>query len=106
MAEGQVRQIIGTVVDLEFPPEELPALFNAVEIEMDGHSLVAEVEQHLGNNWVRCLAMDSTDGLRRGARAVDTGQPISVPTGPGTLGRLFNILGAPLDRLGEGAGER
>ncbi len=106
MAEGQVRQVIGTVVDVEFPQEQLPALFNAVEIEMDGHSLIAEVEQHLGNNWVRCLAMDSTDGLRRGAKAVDTGLPIAVPTGPGTLGRLFNILGEPLDDLGEVAGER
>src|SRR3990172_4074137 len=106
MAEGRVRQVIGTVVDVEFPPEQLPGLYNAVEIEMDGQHLVAEVEQHLGNNWVRCLAMDSTDGLRRGARAVDTGKPISVPTGPGTLGRLFNVLGVPLDGLGEVAGER
>ena len=106
MAEGEVRQVIGTVVDVEFPPEELPELFNAVKIEMDGQQLVAEVEQHLGNNWVRCLAMASTDGLRRGARAVDTGQPISVPIGPATLGRLFNVLGEPLDGLGEVAGER
>ncbi len=106
MADGHVRQVIGTVVDVEFPPEELPDLHSALEIEMDGHKLVAEVEQHLGNNWVRCLAMDSTDGLRRGARAVDTGQPIAVPTGPGTLGRLFNVLGAPLDGLGEVAGSR
>jgi F-type H+-transporting ATPase subunit beta len=105
MAEGEVRQVIGTVVDVEFPPEQLPALHNAIEIEMDRGKLVTEVEQHLGNNWVRCLAMDATDGLRRGAKAVDTGQPITVPTGQGTLGRLFNVLGEPLDGLGEVPGE-
>jgi F-type H+/Na+-transporting ATPase subunit beta len=101
MAKGKVVQIIGTVVDVEFPPEELPAIYNAVEIEMDGGKVVGEVQQHLGNNWVRCLAMGSTDGLGRGAEAVDTGQPISVPVGPPTLGRLFNILGEPIDRLGD-----
>ena len=101
MAKGKVVQIIGTVVDVEFPPEELPAIYNAVEIEMGEGKVVAEVEQHLGNNWVRCLAMGSTDGLGRGAEAVDTGQPISVPVGPPTLGRLFNILGEPIDRLGD-----
>ena len=106
MAEGQVRQIIGTVIDVEFPAEALPELHNAIEIELAGQKLIAEVEQHLGNNWVRCLAMDSTDGLRRGTAAIDTGQPISVPTGKGTLGRLFNVLGEPLDGLGEVAGER
>jgi len=106
MAEGAVRQVIGTVVDVEFPPDALPDLHNAIEIEMDGSKLIAEVEQHLGNNWVRCLAMDSTDGLRRGTRAVDTGASIAVPTGKGTLGRLFNVLGTPLDGLGEVAGER
>ncbi|MCH8995012.1 MAG: F0F1 ATP synthase subunit beta [Chloroflexi bacterium] len=106
MAEGQVRQIIGTVIDVEFPAEALPELHNAIEIELAGQKLIAEVEQHLGNNWVRCLAMDSTDGLRRGTVAIDTGQPISVPTGKGTLGRLFNVLGEPLDGLGEVAGER
>ncbi|HEY8491625.1 MAG TPA: F0F1 ATP synthase subunit beta [Dehalococcoidia bacterium] len=101
MAEGRVVQVIGTVVDVEFPPEELPALFNAVEIQMpNGTTLVAEVEAHLGNNWVRCLAMDTTDGLARGAVARDTGRPIAVPVGPATLGRLFNVLGEPLDSLG------
>jgi F-type H+-transporting ATPase subunit beta len=94
-------QIIGTVVDVEFPPEELPAIYNAVEIEMAGGKVVGEVQQHLGNNWVRCLAMGSTDGLGRGAEAVDTGQPISVPVGPATLGRLFNILGEAIDNLGD-----
>ncbi len=101
-AEGRVRQIIGTVVDVEFEAGHLPDLYNAVEVYFDdGHKVVTEVEQHLGNNWVRCLAMGSTDGLRRGARAVDTGRPIAVPVGPKTLGRLFNVLGEPLDGKGE-----
>jgi F-type H+-transporting ATPase subunit beta len=101
-ATGKVVQVIGTVVDLEFPPDQLPELFNAVEIQMDGGKrIVAEVQQHLGNNWVRALTMDSTDGLRRGAVAVDTGRPIAVPVGAPTLGRLFNVLGEPLDNLGE-----
>jgi F-type H+-transporting ATPase subunit beta len=106
MAIGHVRQVIGTVVDVEFPAEQLPGLFEAIEIDMGGSKLVAEVEQHLGNNWTRCLAMDSTDGLRRGAAAVTTGAPISVPTGAATLGRLFNVLGMPLDGLGDVAGDR
>ncbi|MCH7510820.1 MAG: F0F1 ATP synthase subunit beta [Chloroflexi bacterium] len=106
MAEGEVRQVIGTVVDVQFPQGQLPALFNAVEIDIGEGKLVAEVEQHLGNNQVRCLAMDTTDGLRRGARVVDTGRAISVPVGNDTLGRLFNVLGDPLDNLGEVAGDR
>jgi F-type H+-transporting ATPase subunit beta len=101
VAKGKVAQVIGTVVDVEFPPEELPAIYNGVDITMDGGTLVSEVQQHLGNNLVRCLAMTGTDGLRRGAQAVDTGQPIAVPVGPGTLGRLFDMLGEPLDQLGE-----
>ena len=101
MAKGKVVQVIGTVVDVEFPPDELPALFNAVEVPIDGQKLTLEVQQHIGNNWVRCLAFSPTDGLARGAEAVDTGQPISVPVGPATLGRLFNVMGEPLDNLGE-----
>ncbi|MSQ09722.1 MAG: F0F1 ATP synthase subunit beta [Dehalococcoidia bacterium] len=102
MADGKVSQIIGTVIDVEFPPEQLPALFNAVDIfGGDGHKVVSEVQQHVGNNWVRCLAMDITDGLKRGDRAVDTGKAISVPVGQGALGRLFNVLGEPLDNVGE-----
>jgi F-type H+-transporting ATPase subunit beta len=101
MAKGKVAQVIGTVVDAEFPPDELPTIYNGVEISMDGGTLVAEVQQHLGNNLVRCLAMTGTEGLRRGAQVVDTGQAISVPVGPATLGRLFNVLGEPLDELGE-----
>jgi F-type H+-transporting ATPase subunit beta len=101
MAKGKVVQVIGTVVDVEFPGEELPPINNAVEIAVDGNKLLAEVQQHLGNNWVRCLAMGPTEGLRRGALAEDLGAPIRVPVGPSTLGRLFNVLGEPLDNLGE-----
>lgn len=103
--EGKVVQVIGTVIDVEFPPEQLPGLYNAISVEMDSGSLIAEVQQHLGNNWVRALAMDSTDGMRRGAVATDTGAPISVPVGPGSLGRLFNVLGIPLDTKGEVQGD-
>ncbi|MGE5596783.1 MAG: F0F1 ATP synthase subunit beta [Hyphomicrobiales bacterium] len=96
--EGRVVQIIGTVIDIEFPPDHLPPINNAVSIfDEDGRELVTEVQQHLGNNWVRCLAMDTTDGLRRGARAVDQGAPISVPVGENSLGRMFNVLGQPID---------
>ncbi|MCL4240934.1 MAG: F0F1 ATP synthase subunit beta, partial [Dehalococcoidia bacterium] len=98
--EGRVVQVIGTVLDIEFPPEHLPAINNAVNvIRDDGTALVTEVQQHLGNNWVRCLAMDSTDGLRRNTRAVDTGEAISVPVGELSLGRMFNVLGKPIDNL-------
>ncbi|MCK4361813.1 MAG: F0F1 ATP synthase subunit beta [Dehalococcoidia bacterium] len=100
MAKGKVAQVIGTVVDIEFPPDELPALNNAIEIPLDEGKILLETQQHVGNNWVRCLAMSPTDGLERGAEAIDTGAPLTVPVGPATLGRLFNILGEPLDDLG------
>jgi F-type H+-transporting ATPase subunit beta len=101
-AKGQVVQIIGTVVDVEFPAESLPEIYNAIEIAVgDGRTLTAEVQQHLGNNWVRCLAMDTTDGLARGTACTDTGAPIAVPVGEPCLGRLFNVLGDPIDNLGE-----
>jgi F-type H+-transporting ATPase subunit beta len=100
MAKGKVAQIIGTVVDIEFPPDALPAINNAIEIPTNGDKIILETQQHVGNNWVRCLAMSPTDGLARGAEAIDTGAPISVPVGHSTLGRLFNILGEPLDNLG------
>ena len=96
-SKGSVRRVIGTVVDIEFASGELPEIFNAVNVDMDGQLLVTEVQQHLGSNWVRCLALDSTDGLRRGASAEDTGGPISVPVGDETLGRIFNVVGTPLD---------
>ena len=100
MAKGSVVQVIGTVVDVEFPPDELPAVYNALEIDNNGEKLMLEVEQHVGNNWVRCLALGPTEGLSRGAVAEDSGSSIPVPVGPETLGRLFNVTGDPLDNLG------
>jgi F-type H+-transporting ATPase subunit beta len=99
-SKGRIVQVIGTVVDVEFPPDEVPALFNAVDVMVGDSRLVLEVQGHLGNNWVRCLALASTDGLGRGAEAIDTGASISVPVGKATLGRLFDVLGDPIDRLG------
>ena len=99
-AEGRIVQIIGTVIDVEFPPDQLPPIYNALSIDRgDGTSLVVEVQQHVGNNWVRALAMDSTDGLTRGMAVADTGQPIAVPVGEEALGRMFNVLGDPIDDL-------
>ncbi|MEE8372930.1 MAG: F0F1 ATP synthase subunit beta [Dehalococcoidia bacterium] len=100
MAKGRVAQIIGTVVDVEFPPDQLPALNNAIEISVAGGKVVLETQHHIGNNWARCLALAPTDGIQRGAEAIDTGAAISVPVGKETLGRLFNIEGQPLDNLG------
>jgi F-type H+-transporting ATPase subunit beta len=101
MAKGKVAQVIGTVVDVEFPPDELPALYNAIEIGTSGGKIILEVQDHLGNNWVRCLALSPTDGLERGAEANDTGASLRVPVGKATLGRLFDVMGTPLDNLGE-----
>jgi F-type H+-transporting ATPase subunit beta len=101
MAKGKVVQVIGTVVDVEFPPDELPMLFNAVEIVTGSDKIVLEVQDHLGNNWVRCLSLSPTDGLARGAEVVDTGAALKVPVGKATLGRLFDVMGTPLDNLGE-----
>ncbi|HEY7062439.1 MAG TPA: F0F1 ATP synthase subunit beta [Chloroflexota bacterium] len=99
--QGKIVEVIGAVVDVEFPPEQLPEIYNALEIPMpNGETLVAEVQQHLGNNWVRAVAMASTDGLRRGTPATDTGAAISVPVGPQALGRIFNVLGQPVDGMG------
>jgi F-type H+-transporting ATPase subunit beta len=100
MAKGRVAQVIGTVVDVEFPADELPALRNAIEITPDGGKLILEVQQHVGNNWARCLALSPTDGVERGAEAIDTGAPVAVPVGPQTLGRLFSVFGEPIDELG------
>jgi len=101
MAKGKVVQVIGTVVDVEFPPDELPALYSAIEVASDGDKVVLEAQEHIGNSWVRCLSLSPTEGLGRGAEAVDTGAPLTVPVGRSTLGRLFNVLGMPLDDLGE-----
>ena len=100
MATGKVVQVIGTVVDIEFPADELPNLFDALELDNVGEKLVLEVQQHIGNNWVRCLALGATDGLARGVEVNDTGAKVSVPVGPETLGRLFDVTGTPLDNLG------
>ncbi len=97
-AVGKVVQVIGVVLDVEFPEGSLPEIYNALEIERaDGTTLTLEVEQHLGEDRVRCVAMDSTDGLTRGTEAVDTGAPIRMPVGPNTLGRIMNVTGDPID---------
>jgi len=97
---GKVIQVMGTVVDAEFPADALPALYNAVEVEAEGGKIVMEVQDHMGNNWVRCLALSPTDGLERGAEVLDTGASLKVPVGRATLGRLFDVMGEPLDNLG------
>jgi len=99
--EGRIVQIMGPVVDVEFSNGMLPEIYDAVEVPRNGDRLVLEVQKHLGNNWVRCLAMGPTDGLQRGLPAFATGGPIKVPVGPATLGRLFNVLGEPIDELGQ-----
>jgi len=101
MAKGKVVQIMGTVVDMKFPQDELPAINNSIVIPMNGSKVIVEVQAHVGNNWVRGVALTSTDGLARGAEVIDMGAPITVPVGRATLGRLFNIFGEPIDGLGE-----
>jgi len=101
VAKGKVVQVIGTVIDIEFPPGELPAINNGIVINQDGVKIIVEAQQHIGNNWVRGVALTATEGLQRGAEAVDMGTPITVPVGKTTLGRLFNVFGEPLDNLGE-----
>jgi len=105
MNKGRVVSITGAVVDIEFERGHLPEIFNAVKIEATlegGRSvdLTLEVSNHLGDNLVRCIAMSSTDGLIRGIEAVDLGRPITVPVGSATLGRVFNVLGEPIDNAG------
>ncbi len=114
MATGKVIQITGPVIDVEFPPGELPDIYNALEIKRpkesrkgaDDELLTVEVQQHLGNNWVRAVAMSTTDGLARGLDAVDTGAPITVPVGAATLGRVFDVLGHPIDGKGDVKAEK
>lgn len=105
MNTGKIVQIIGAVVDVDFSQAEMPAIYNALtvnyEVEGETRSLVLEVEQHLSDGWVRTVAMSSTDGLKRGMDAVDTGAPISVPVGPKVLGRIFNVLGETVDEKGQ-----
>src|SRR5216117_2923465 len=94
---GKIVQVIGPVIDVEFEPEQLPELYNAVTVKVDSGQLVAEVEQHIGRNQVRAVAMSSTDGIVRGMEVVDTGQPITVPVGKPALGRILNVIGEPVD---------
>ncbi len=102
MQTGKVLQIIGAAVDIAFEQGHLPAIENAIEIELDGHTkIVAEVAQQMGDGIVRCVALESTDGLQRGAKAVDTGAPLTVPVGEPCLGRLLNVLGKPQDHKGD-----
>lgn len=96
---GKVVQIIGAVLDIKFPTGKLPNLLNAIELELNGKKLVVEVSQHIGDDIVRCISMSSTEGLVRGVEAVDTGKAISVPVGKETLGRIFNVLGEPVDNI-------
>ncbi len=99
--KGVVVQVIGPVVDARFEEGELPAIYNALELELDGKRLVLEVMQHLGDRTVRAIALDATDGLKRGDPVYDTGKPIAVPVGKATLGRLFNVIGNAIDEKGE-----
>ncbi|MBR4681716.1 MAG: F0F1 ATP synthase subunit beta [Elusimicrobiaceae bacterium] len=102
MKTGKVIQVIGAAVDIQFSPEHLPAIENAIEIEMEGnHKIVAEVAQQMGDGIVRCVALESTDGLQRGAVATDTGASLQVPVGEACLGRLLNVLGKPQDHKGD-----
>ncbi|MDQ3706099.1 MAG: F0F1 ATP synthase subunit beta [Chloroflexota bacterium] len=119
-ATGRIVQITGPVVDIEFPPDQLPEIYNAIEIPITGETaregvgqeasgsaardrVICEVQQHLGNDWVRSVSMTTTDGLRRGMPAYDTGTSITVPVGEGTLGRIFNVTGDPIDERGPSA---
>ncbi len=102
MAQGRIVQIVGAVVDVEFPADDLPPLYNALELDTDaGDSVVLEVEQHIGDSTVRCVSMRPTEGLRRGTVVRDTDGPIRVPVGPETLGRVFDVTGEPVDGGGE-----
>src|SRR5690349_8344266 len=105
MNKGNIVQVIGPVVDVEFPDEKnLPKIYNALELEFNVNGantkLTLEVQQHLGESWVRTIAMSSTEGLKRGMEVTDTGSPISVPVGEGTLGRVFNVTGDAVDNRG------
>ena len=101
MNKGIIHQIIGPVIDIKFKEEDMPELLNAVEIEFDGRRIVTEVAQHVGDDVARCVSLSSTDGLRRGMEATDTGEPIKVPVGKGVLGRMFNVIGETIDEKGD-----
>ena len=105
MNKGRIHQIIGPVIDIKFKEDEMPELLNAVDIDYDGRRIVTEVAQHIGDDVARCVALSSTDGLRRGMEAVDTGAPIQVPVGNEVLGRMFNVIGETIDEKGDVATE-
>ncbi len=96
---GIVKRIIGPVIDIKFEDSEMPQLLDAIKIKMEDHVVVAEVAQHVGDSTVRCIALSSTDGMKRGLKAINTGAPIEVPVGNDVLGRLFNVLGEPIDGI-------
>ena len=102
---GKISQVIGSTFDAQFPEDNLPPIYNAVKVSSSKKgveiNLTGEVQQHLGGGKVRCVALGSTDGLMRGLDCVDTGSPVSVPVGEGTLGRVFNVLGEPIDQRGD-----
>ena len=100
MENGIIRRVIGPVVDVQFPSGKLPDIYNAIEVNLDDHKIVLEAVQHIGDNSVRCISLFSTDGLSRGCPAVDTGAPIKMPVGEATLGRMFNVVGEPIDGKG------
>jgi F-type H+-transporting ATPase subunit beta len=106
MNTGEIKQIISVVVDVEFK-DKLPELYNALEAKMpNGETLVLEVQQHIGSNMVRTVAMSTTDGMQRGQQVTDTGAPIKVPVGPETLGRMFNVTGGEIDGKGAVKGDK
>ena len=100
MENGIIRRVIGPVVDVQFPSGKLPDIYNAIEVKLDDKKIVMEAVQHIGDNSVRCISLFSTDGLSRGCPAVDTGAPIKMPVGEATLGRMFNVVGEPIDGKG------
>ncbi len=101
LATGKIVQIQGVVIDVEFPPDQLPQIYSALVVEREEEGLLTlEVQQHLGNDWIRAVAMSGTEGLRRGTEVKDTGRPIEVPVGPSTLGRIMNVVGEPIDEAG------
>ena len=100
MENGIIRKVIGPVVDVQFPSGKMPDIYNAIEVKLGDRKIVMEVVQHIGDNSVRCVSLFSTDGLSRGCAAVDTGAPIKMPVGEATLGRMFNVVGDPIDELG------
>ena len=100
MENGIIRRVIGPVVDVQFPSGKLPDIYNAIEVKLEDKKIVMEAVQHFGDNSVRCISLFSTDGLSRGCPAVDTGAPIKMPVGEATLGRMFNVVGEPIDGKG------